>query len=431
MNHKEELTYKDLSKFRRALMIFLSGAGSGIIYVPIYLKNVFYEPLLLGLNITNAQLGFLSGMYGIMATILYIPCGIVADKFRIRTLASLGFVTTAFMTYWYATLPSYNTLVLIFALMAVTTILIFWGCRYKLLRFSGSGDEYPVIVGISYALYGLGGLAINVVTLALFNAMSDYRIGVRMSLIFLGTVILILGIISYIFIPKFKGEVNTEANKKFNINEFKEALQHPGAWLASLTLFFVMIVYMGMNFTTPFLTNVYAVPMVMVSIIGMIRYYGIAIIASPLMGGVAKKLNSPSKTIIIAMIGSAICIVSYLIMPKTAAFMMIAVVVTLVLGFIANGAYGIASSVLTETKVPPHIFGAATGMLSVIGFLPESFMHQIFGGFIDKYENQGFNYIFICLAASALIAIVFCLATLRYTKKQQQLQLEEATEEVS
>ncbi|NLN97307.1 MAG: MFS transporter [Eubacteriaceae bacterium] len=431
MNHKKELTYKDLSKFRRALMIFLSGAGSGIIYTPIYLKNVFYEPLLVGLNITNAQLGFLSGMYGIMATILYIPCGIVADKFRIRTLASVGFITTAFMTYWYAMLPSYNTLVLIFALMAVTTILIFWGCRYKLLRFSGSGDEYPVIVGISYALYGLGGLAINVVTLALFNTMPEYRIGVRMSLIFLGTVILILGIISYIFIPKFKGEVNTEANKKFNVNEFKEALRHPGAWLASLTLFFVMIVYMGMNFTTPFLTNVYAVPMVMVSIIGMIRYYGIAIIASPLMGGIAKKLNSPSKTIIIGMIGSAICIVSYLIMPKTAAFMMIAIVVTLVLGFIANGAYGIASSVLTETKVPPHIFGAATGMLSVIGFLPESFMHQVFGGFIDKYANEGFNYIFICLAASALIAIVFCLATLRYAKKQQQLQLEETNEQVS
>ena len=431
MNHKKELTYKDLSKFRRALMIFLSGAGSGIIYTPIYLKNVFYEPLLVGLNITNAQLGFLSGMYGIMATILYIPCGIVADKFRIRTLASVGFITTAFMTYWYAMLPSYNTLVLIFALMAVTTILIFLGCRYKFLRFSGSGDEYPVIVGISYALYGLGGLAINVVTLALFNTMPEYRIGVRMSLIFLGTVILILGIISYIFIPKFKGEVNTEANKKFNVNEFKEALRHPGAWLASLTLFFVMIVYMGMNFTTPFLTNVYAVPMVMVSIIGMIRYYGIAIIASPLMGGIAKKLNSPSKTIIIGMIGSAICIVSYLIMPKTAAFMMIAIVVTLVLGFIANGAYGIASSVLTETKVPPHIFGAATGMLSVIGFLPESFMHQVFGGFIDKYANEGFNYIFICLAASALIAIVFCLATLRYAKKQQQLQLEETNEQVS
>ena len=79
---KQEITYQQLSKFRRALLIFLSGAGSGIIYVPIYLKNVFYEPLLMGLDITNAQLGFLSGMYGIMATILYIPCGIISDKLR-------------------------------------------------------------------------------------------------------------------------------------------------------------------------------------------------------------------------------------------------------------------------------------------------------------------------------------------------------------
>ena len=89
-----------MSKFRRALLIFLSGAGSGIIYVPIYLKNVFYEPLLMGLDITNAQLGFLSGMYGIMATILYIPCGIIADKLRLRTMAAGGFISTAAVVYW-------------------------------------------------------------------------------------------------------------------------------------------------------------------------------------------------------------------------------------------------------------------------------------------------------------------------------------------
>ncbi|MGL6292197.1 MAG: MFS transporter, partial [Eubacterium aggregans] len=116
-----------LSKFQRTLMIFLSGAGSGIIYVPVYLKNVFYEPLLVGLNVSNAQLGFLTGMYGIMATILYIPCGIVADKFRIRTLAAGGGVSTAAVVLWHSFLLSYAILVLIFALLAVTTILIFLG----------------------------------------------------------------------------------------------------------------------------------------------------------------------------------------------------------------------------------------------------------------------------------------------------------------
>ena len=386
--NKKEVNYTQLSKFRRALLIFLSGAGSGIIYVPVYLKNVFYEPLLMGLNITNAQLGFLSGMYGIMATILYIPCGIVADKVRLKTLAAGGFISTAAVVYWYASLPSYPVLVLIFAVMAVTTILIFWGCRYKLLRFAAAEEDYPAVVGVS------------------------------VSLIFLASVILVLGIISLFAIPKFEGEVNPDPDKKFNINEFIEALKHPGVWLASGTLFFVMIVYMGMNYTTPYLTDAFLAPLTLVSIVGMIRYYGIAIISAPLLGGIAKKVNSPSKTILVVMAASAICCFAYLVLPQTASFMMVAIVITLVLGFLANGAYGVASSVLTETHVPAHIFGAASGLLSVIGFLPESFMHQLFGSFIDKYAVQGYTYIFICLTVSAVIAIGGCIATQIYMKKK-------------
>lgn len=417
---KQELTYQELSKFRRALLIFLSGAGSGIIYVPIYLKNVFYEPLLIGLDITNAQLGFLSGMYGIMATILYIPCGIIADKIRLRTMAAGGFITTAAVVYWYSAIPSYSVLVFIFAVMAITTILIFWGCRYKLLRFAAAEEDYPAVVGASYALYGLGGLAINAVTLSVFNMFpDDYRTGVSVSLIFLATVILALGIISFFAIPHFKGEVSNDPDKKFNVNEFLEALKHPGVWLASGTLFFVMIVYMGMNYTTPYLTDAFLAPLTLVSIVGMIRYYGIAIISAPLLGGIAKKVNSPSKTILVVMAASAICCLAYLILPQTAGFLMMAIIITLVLGFLANGAYGVASSVLTETHVPAHIFGAASGLLSVIGFLPESFMHQVFGGFIDKYEVQGYNIIFTCLAVSAVIAVGGCIVTQAYMRKQK------------
>lgn len=271
---------------------------------------------------------------------------------------------------------------------------------------------------MSYALYGLGGLAINAVTLALFNAMPDYRVGVSASLIFLASVILVLGIISLFAIPHFKGEVTNDPDKKFNINEFIEALKHPGVWLASGTLFFVMIVYMGMNYTTPYLTDAFLAPLTLVSIVGMIRYYGIAIISAPLLGGIAKKVNSPSKTILVVMAACAVCCFAYLILPQTAGFLMAAIVITLVLGFLANGAYGVASSVLTETHVPAHIFGAASGLLSVIGFLPESFMHQLFGSFIDNYELKGYTYIFICLTVSAVIAIGGCIATQIYMKKK-------------
>lgn len=414
--NKKEVTYQNLSKWHRYLLIFISGAGSGIIYIPIYMKNVFYEPLLIGLNISNAELGFLSGMYGIMATILYIPCGILADKIRLRTLAWVGFVSTSLLVFWYASMPSYTILVLIFALFAFTTILIFWGCRYKLLRFSDSEENYPAVVGFSYALYGLGGLAINAVALVIFNATPDYVVGVQYALIFLGTVILALGVLSFFAIPRFEDEIVTDPAKKFNINEMLTAMKHPGVWLASITLFFVMIVYMGMNYTTPYMTDVFLAPLTLVGIVGMIRYYGIALISAPLLGGIAKK-SSPSKTILIAMIGAAICCFALIFLPQTTSFLITSIVIILVLGFLANGAYGIASSVLTETHVPPHIFGAATGMLSVIGFLPESFMHQLFGSYIDQYANGGYTIIFSILAASGVIAVVCCVATQLYLKK--------------
>lgn len=416
---KKEVDYTQLSKIKVLLLIFLSGAGSGAIYAPVYLKNVFYEPLLLGLNISNAQLGLLSGVYGIMATLLYIPCGMIADKLRLRTMAAGGFISTALVTFWYAMLPSYSVLIVIFVVYAVTTILVFWGFHFKVLRFCGPEEKYPSLVGLCYALYGLGGLVINGVALAVFNNFSDYVTGVRFSLLFIGVLILALGILSFFTVPYFKGEIVTDPDKKFNINEFMEALKHPGVWLSSMILFFVMIVYMGMNYTTPYLTDVFGAPLALVGVIGMVRYYGIAIIAAPALGAFTTKIGSPCKAIICVMIGCGLCCGAYVIMPPTGFFLTVAIVITLIIGFLANGAYGVTSSVLTETHVPPHIFGAATGLLSVIGFLPESFMHQAFGSLIDHYGNTGYTYIFLILLGSAVIAVLGCVATRRFLKKKE------------
>ena len=56
---KGEVTYKDLTGFHKWFLIVLVSMGSSIIYTPIYLKNVFYEPLMQGLGCTNADLGAL------------------------------------------------------------------------------------------------------------------------------------------------------------------------------------------------------------------------------------------------------------------------------------------------------------------------------------------------------------------------------------
>ena len=62
-------------------------------------------------------------------------------------------------------------------------------------------------------------------------------------------------------------------------------------------------------------------------------------------------------------------------------------IVVVVLGFIANGAFGVVSAQLTEGKVPLTYFGAATGLLSIIGFLPDTFSSTWFGSIMDAQTD--------------------------------------------
>ena len=92
-----------------------------------------------------------------------------------------------------------------------------------------------------------------------------------------------------------------------------------------------------------------------------------------------------------------------------------------VLSFFLNGAYGVTSSMLTETNVPVAIFGSASGILSVIGFIPDMFVSPIVGSWLDTYDTAGaYTRIFAVLAVSALLAIFCAYAVRVYNKKTTQ-----------
>ncbi|MBS6940297.1 MAG: hypothetical protein KH142_02230 [Slackia piriformis] len=75
-----EKSYTDLSRARRWFLLILVSMGSSVLYGPIYLKMVFYDPLMQALGCTNEQLGTLVTVYGIAAVVFYLPSGIIAEK---------------------------------------------------------------------------------------------------------------------------------------------------------------------------------------------------------------------------------------------------------------------------------------------------------------------------------------------------------------
>ncbi len=414
---KGEVTYKDLSGVHKWFLIVLVSMGSSIIYTPIYLKNVFYEPLMQGLGCTNADLGALLSCYAITALITYLPAGILADKVRMRTLSWVGFGGTAVLTFIYAMLPSLGMLYALFVGFGITSILIWWGTRFKIVRLCCAEDEYASKIGTSYSIYGAAGLIIGLICTAIVSMIPIPSQGIQVLLVFLGVLIAILAVLSFIFIPDFKGEINKNA-KMFSLGEVVQAIKHPGVIWACLAYFFVYAVYQGVTYTTPFMTAAFAAPVAIVSVVGLIRTYGIGLIAGPAAGILADKVfKSPSKSILMFFGAAVIVLAAFLVLPRDAGMVVAVAVLVVVLGFVTYGAFSIGSSPLTEAKVPMGIFGTASGILSVVGFMPDVFVHTWFGGLIDAQGNDAFNSIFLVLIVFAVLGCACLVMTRRAMKK--------------
>ena len=410
-----ELTYKDISGVHKWFLIVLISMGSSVVYTPMYLKGVFYDPLMTALNCTNADLGAMVSLYGIAAMICYLPSGIIADKFRMRTLAWVGFVGTALLTYVYAMLPSVTMCYVLFAGMGVTSILIWWGTRFKVIRLCCEEEEYPARIGVSYSIYGLAGLILGVVNVAIVAAIADQAAAIQAVLIFLGTIILILGILSYIFIPDFKGEINRDS-KLFSLADAAEAFKTPGVIWACLGYFCVYAVYQGATYTTPYLSQALGADLNVVNVIGLIRTYGIGLLAGPIIGYIAAKAKS-SKTIIGCFVLAIVVLAAFIMLPLDPGMTIVAAVLTVVFGFATYGAFSIGSSPLSELGIPMRIFGTAVGLLSVIGYLPDVFIHTWYGSMIDASGNAAYAQIFGFEIAFAVAGILFLAMCLRTVKK--------------
>lgn len=411
---KGEQTYKDLTGFHKWFLIVLISMGSSVIYTPMYLKNVFYDPLMQGLGCTNADLGAMVSLYGIAAVIFYLPSGIIADKFRMRTLATIGFLGTAALTFIYATLPSVTMCYVLFAGMGVTSILIWWGTRFKVIRLCCEEDEYPARIGVSYSIYGAAGLIIGLINVAIVAAIPIPAQGVQAVLIFLGAFIALLGVLSFIFIPDFKGEINKES-KLFSLADAIEAVKTPGVIWACLAYFCVYAVYQGATYTTPYLTAL-GTDANLVNVVGLIRTYGIGLLAGPVIGYIAAKAKS-SKTIIGCFALAIVVLGAFIVLPQDPGMSMVAVCLVVLFGFATYGAFSIGSSPLSELGIPMRIFGTAAGLLSVIGFMPDVFIHTWYGSMIDASGTAAYAQIFGIEAVLAIAGILFLVMCIRTLKK--------------
>lgn len=407
--------------FKKYLTLIILGLAGGSIYMLPYIKYTFYDPIMNVMGITNAQSGFLLTMYAIGCVILYIPGGILSDKVSPKKAIIISLLGTSILTLIFALTFNYTVALAVWLLLAFGSGFVFWSALLKAIRMIGSDEEQGRMYGIYYAANGGSGAIISALSLKAFSGAADEKTGLFWAVIIMAIFTTVAAIL-LIFLLKenTSKDLSTKAEDQFHFSDLKSVLTNPAVWLVAVVCFCIYGVYSCSSYFTPYLTDVIGYSATQAGGFQIVRSYVVMLVAAPLGGWLADKVfHSTLKWFVV---GAAILGVSMLIVVLIGpnANPLLIAILTLVPGLFSMCLYGIMFSTMHEVNIPIKVGGTAIAIASIIGYLPDMFLQTFFGSLLDKYENAGYNMIFLILTAFCAVTVVICALLYRsfHTVKQ-------------
>jgi len=403
------------SKLRKYLTIAALGLAGGTIYFLPYIKYVFYDAQIAAMDINNTQSGMLLTMYTIGNVILYIPGGLLADKIAPKKAISISLFATAVLCFTYAFTFSYGVALVIWVGLSFSTAFVFWSSLMKAVRIVGTEEEQGFMYGLYYACNGLTGALATSVALYAYGTTSDITQGFFRA-VMVGGAFLIIAAILILLLLKADSGAAADEEAKFKLKDVGTLVKNPIVWIFSITIFCAYGIFACTSYFNPYLTDVVGVSAVESGVFTIIRNY-VFLLLAPLGGLLADKVfKSTAKWLTCAMLILAGLFIGVLLMPSGVS-PFAASVYTLIPGAVAMMMYGVVFSIVSEAGISRTMTGTAIGIASIIGYLPDSIYHTMFGNWLDKYGGQqGYTTIFGFLAASGVVGAALAFTIFKKNK---------------
>lgn len=405
------------SKRMKYLQILALGVAGGSIYLMPYIRYVFYDWQMEAMGITNMQLGVLTTAYTIGNVILYIPGGIVADKFSTKKCMLASLISTSILTFIFAfSMGSYALALVIWGLFAVTTTFLFWCSLMKTIRLIGDEQEQGFMFGLYYMGNGLTGAIVNSIALQVAAVGNDASSKFFIAVIVYGCSTVVGALLIALLLKENKTKAAEIKSDEFHFHQVGGLLKSSNLWLFAIIVFTAYALYSSTSYFTPYLTDVIGISPESSGYLSIIRTY-IFYIVAPVSGIIADKvIKSTSKwfTILFAILG--VLFLGIFAIPPGANVALVSFY-TLLPGLFGLALYGLSFSIANETKIPAVVMGTAVGIASIIGYAPDFFMAAMFGNWLDKFGGKGYNYIFIFLAVNCLVGLVAAAVVRKNSKK--------------
>ena len=397
--------------------LLLLATGAGIIFQLPYIRETFYVPIQNAMNLSNAQMGLLSSGYATMSLFSYFIGGIIADKFSARKLLTFSFIATGALGLWFSTFPGYTISRVIFVLMGISTIITYWSACIKATRMLGTEEEQGRLFGLQEGLRGIMNALLVFGMTAAFSHFADEVAGASAAIKVCSIVVIIIGILNFIFIEDTKKEENSESFIEVTKGMFK-ALLIPRVWLLVAIVFTAYSVYGLIAYATTFAQKFYGLSAASAATLGGIRYLIQG--AGGIVGGfLADKLKSRFKVIIGGCIGLALSFGLFIVVPSKASLCVMVVANFFVGLFFIYAVRSQYFAVHDDAGIPLNMSGRVSGIASCLGYTPDIFMYTLVGSWMDNYGRTGYNMTWAYAMVAAVLCAIITFILSRIVKKEK------------
>ena len=425
-----------ITGIKRWFVVVLCALMAGImVYVP-FLRYSYYDQMcvlftqykqIVPAETVNTFIGDFGMAFGIVSMLGYPFGGIFADRFNEKWLLIAGGVLMGVCSFWFGTVPGKAAIIIIHLLYGVGTRFLIWSAYLKKKKKMGNAQEQGRMFSTSEFVRGVFGMLIGFVGVGLLGRavlpsgeISPQQLGIQWrNLMFIsgGLFFLFAALVFFFISSKVIGaeESETQPQEAFSIKNVLRVLKMPGTWLISALVFCCFsFTSAGNGYLGAYTVNILGISETTASTFAIIRNYIIAAVMTFAIGFISDRIGSKAKTLgIYLTVASVLC--AALIFTKNSFVLCLAV--SFAFAIIYSGMRGIYFATLNEVGIPLSMTGIATGIISMLCYLPDVYFAKLAGSWLDAYGNRGYDFIWYWAIGCGILGIIVAVLTYRYSKK--------------
>ncbi|NGP45651.1 MFS transporter [Bacillaceae bacterium SIJ1] len=431
------------SNFKRYFQFALIVLAGGSIFPLIYLRTNYQETILEVYGLQLADLNIILSALGIAYVIGYFPSGWMADRFSAKKLLSISLLAVGLAGIWFAQVPSYPYVIIIFIIWGIFSVLTFWSAHLKLVKLISKKEEEGRFFGILDGGKGVVEAILASIAVTIFSAVlgastatADKQDALVSIIYMYSGVLIVVAILIMIFVqvddPVAEKAENAEKVEKVqkktqtNLTAFKKVFTNKFVLLLGGIIFMSYIVAWTVYYVGGFLqTNIgvtaATVGTVTVAMLWMRPIGGV-------LGGYLGDKFGKSKILSISLVLGTVVLFVMALLPSEVPKMYFTILV-LLMGLAVYSIRGLYWALLGDCDIDEDVLGLSIGFVSFIGYLPDIVLPLIVSGLMTQYgETGGYNAYFIFSAIAGVIAIILTVIFGGIVKKNQAAKKNAVTE---